>query len=217
MLVAATAQAGPKTAKVTDGHVFRVVVGRGRGRPAPAGDQRLRDSRTPSINVDYSVINGDYTTAMTARFAAHNPPDVFYVDSSVASGWAQQGVLAAAQQLHQVDASTTRRRSIPSLLERVQGRREDVYGFPKDWSPLAMEINNRVLAQAQAARRRRPGRSSSPPRRRWRAEHVVNGGKPICLSPDWARMLPFIFQNKAARSRTSRRRPTPRRSTSTSA
>ena len=47
----------------------------------------------PSIHVDYSVINGDYTTAMTARFAAHNPPDVFYVDSARLSGWAKQGVL----------------------------------------------------------------------------------------------------------------------------
>ena len=47
----------------------------------------------PSIKVDYSVINGDYPTAMTARFAAHNPPDVFYVDSSLASTWADQGVL----------------------------------------------------------------------------------------------------------------------------
>src|SRR5262249_5508397 len=35
------------------------------------------DKTHPSIHVDYSVINGDYPTAMTARFAAHNPPDVF--------------------------------------------------------------------------------------------------------------------------------------------
>src|SRR5205085_9789978 len=47
----------------------------------------------PSIKVDYSVINGDYGSAMTARFAAHNPPDVFYVDSSVMSTWAKQGVV----------------------------------------------------------------------------------------------------------------------------
>ena len=47
----------------------------------------------PSIKVDYSVINGDYSTAMTSRFAAHNPPDVFYVDSSFAPTWTQQGVL----------------------------------------------------------------------------------------------------------------------------
>ena len=42
----------------------------------------------PNIHVDYSIINGDYTTAMTARFAAQNPPDVFYVDSARLSTWA---------------------------------------------------------------------------------------------------------------------------------
>jgi exonuclease III len=31
---------------------------------------------------------------MTSRFAAHNPPDVFYVDSSLAPDWIDQGVLA---------------------------------------------------------------------------------------------------------------------------
>src|SRR4029453_9798937 len=47
----------------------------------------------PAVHVDYAVINGDYAPAMTARFAAHNPPDVFYVDSSVLPTWAKQGVL----------------------------------------------------------------------------------------------------------------------------
>src|SRR5690349_12822188 len=46
-----------------------------------------------NVKIDYSVINGDYATAMTARFAAHNPPDVFYVDSSLAPTWSAQGVL----------------------------------------------------------------------------------------------------------------------------
>ena len=47
----------------------------------------------PNIKVDYTIIQGDYPTAMTARFAAHNPPDVFYVDSSKFPEWARQGVL----------------------------------------------------------------------------------------------------------------------------
>ncbi len=51
------------------------------------------NSTHPAIHVDYSVINGDYATAMTARFAARNPPDVFYVDSSIAPTWIKQGVV----------------------------------------------------------------------------------------------------------------------------
>src|SRR5205823_1654428 len=47
----------------------------------------------PAIKVSYSPINGDYPTAMLAKFAARTPPDVFYVDSNVAPDWIKQGVL----------------------------------------------------------------------------------------------------------------------------
>src|SRR5439155_19039872 len=101
----------------------------------------------PSIKVDYSVINGDYTTAMTARFAAHNPPDVFYVDSSLASTWAKQGVL---QPLNSYVKSSKYKTTafFPSLLSAFKVGSQ-IYGFPKDWSPLAMEINTAMLSQAK--------------------------------------------------------------------
>src|SRR5262249_56913411 len=84
----------------------------------------------------------------------------------------------------------------PSLLAafKVGGK---TYGFPKDWSPLAMEINKGLLGkvhmkaptnwtQLQAVAQAMAN------------QNVVPGGKPICLSADWARMLPFIFQNGAS-------------------
>ena len=78
----------------------------------------------PSIKVDYSVINGDYATAMTARFAAHNPPDVFYVDSSLASTWAKQGVLQPLNSYIKSSKYNTKA-FYPSLLNafKVGGRR----------------------------------------------------------------------------------------------
>ena len=81
--VVATAQAATRTAKA-------VTVSLSGWSSGPDEDALLQQvvnefqKTHPNIKVDYSVINGDYTTAMTARFAAHNPPDVFYVDSSVA-------------------------------------------------------------------------------------------------------------------------------------
>src|SRR5436190_7430651 len=48
----------------------------------------------PGYTVNYTPINGDYPTAMLAKFAARKPPDVFYVDSNVAPDWMSQGVLA---------------------------------------------------------------------------------------------------------------------------
>src|SRR6478752_4781218 len=153
------------------------------------------NSTHPGIHVDYSVINGDYSTAMTARFAAHNPPDVFYVDSSVLPGWVKQGVL---QPLNSYIKSTkyNAKAFYPSLLNafKVGGQ---VYGFPKDWSPLAMEINTAMLSQAHQ-KAPRTWKQLQAVAQAMATQGVVNGGKPICLSPDWARMLPFLFQNKAS-------------------
>src|ERR1700674_841057 len=47
----------------------------------------------PKITVDYQPISGDYPTVMVAKFSAHQPPDLFYVDSSVAPDWIKQGLL----------------------------------------------------------------------------------------------------------------------------
>src|SRR6266568_7571389 len=37
----------------------------------------------PQIKVDYQPITGDYVATMLAKFAARQPPDVFYIDSNV--------------------------------------------------------------------------------------------------------------------------------------
>jgi len=189
--IVATAQAGTRTAKAT-------TVTLSGWSSGPDEDALLQqvvnkfNQTHPSIKIDYSVINGDYSTAMTARFAAHNPPDVFYVDSSLAETWAQQGVLQPLDSYIKSSKYNTKA-FYPSLLAafKVGGK---TYGFPKDWSPLAMEINKGLLGkvhmkaptnwtQLQAVAQAMAN------------QNVVPGGKPICLSADWARMLPFIFQN----------------------
>jgi multiple sugar transport system substrate-binding protein len=151
----------------------------------------------PSIKVNYSVINGDYATAMTARFAAHNPPDVFYVDSSLASTWAQQGVLQPLDSYIKSSKYNTKA-FYPSLLNtfKVNGK---TYGFPKDWSPLAMEINKGLLGRVHMKAPTNWAQLTAVAQA-MKAQNVVSGGTPICLSADWARMLPFIFQNKGSLS-----------------
>jgi multiple sugar transport system substrate-binding protein len=150
-----------------------------------------------NIHIDYSIINGDYGTAMTARFAAHNPPDIFYVDSSLAGAWAKQGVL---QPLNSYIKKTGFKTSafFPSLLGAFTIGKQ-IYGFPKDWSPLAMEINKGMLGRAGG---KAPTNWSqlTAVAQKMAANNVVPGGKPICLSADWARMLAFIYQNKASLS-----------------
>jgi multiple sugar transport system substrate-binding protein len=150
----------------------------------------------PSIHVDYSVINGDYPTAMTARFAAHNPPDVFYVDSSVAPAWAKQGVLQPLNSYikkSKYDIS----KFYPGLLNAFKFGK-NYYGFPKDWSPLATEINSTMFAKAGIRTPPRTWAQLAADAQKLASSNAVPGGKPLCLPADWARMLAFVYQNKGS-------------------
>src|SRR5689334_16111651 len=133
VLLAASSQAGTRTVKAST----VTLSGWSSGADEDALLQQVIakfESTHPSIKVDYSVINGDYTTAMTARFAAHNPPDVFYVDSSLAPTWANQGVLQPLNSFIKSSKYNTKA-FFPGLLNAFKFGNQ-VYGFPKDWSPL---------------------------------------------------------------------------------
>ena len=157
----------------------------------------------PNIKVDYTIIQGDYPTAMTARFAAHNPPDVFYVDSSKFPEWARQGVLQPLNSYITKSKYNTAA-FIPGLLNSFKAGKS-IYGFPKDWSPLAMEINLSMLTTAGVKVPTTWAQLRSVAQK-MASSNAVPNGKPICLPADWARMLPFVFQNKARSRRFSRRR-----------
>ena len=149
-----------------------------------------------NIHVDYSVINGDYTTAMTARFAAHNPPDVFYVDSARLATWQKEGVLQPLNTYIKASKFDTTK-FYPGLLNAFKVGKT-FYGFPKDWSPLAVEINKTMFAKAGIRKAPRTWAELTADAQKLASSNAVPGGKPICLNPDWARMLAFIYQNKGS-------------------
>ncbi len=195
-LIAATAQAGTKRAHVTE--VSLAGWSSGPDEDALLNQVLDRFNAThPTIHATFSVINGDYPTAMAARFAAHNPPDVFYVDSSVAPTWESQGVLQPLNSFVKAGKYDTTK-FFPSLL-RAFTVGKTIYGFPKDWSPLAMEINNAMIAKVGGKAPKTWGQLQSVARKLL-ASNAVPGGAPICLPADWARMLPFVFQNKGSLS-----------------
>lgn len=192
VLVTASAQAGHKTHKVTN----VTFAGWSSGPDEDALDTQMANAfnntvgKKEGIHVTWSVINGDYTQAMTARFAAHNAPDVFYVDSSVIGSWIKQGVIAPLNGLIKKTHFNTKP-FYPKMLGAFK-KGKQIYGFPKDWSPLATEINNSLFARA--------GLHSAP--KTWAQlksdaktlqQHGVS--HPICLSADWARMGAFMYQN----------------------
>jgi multiple sugar transport system substrate-binding protein len=154
------------------------------------------NSTHPAIHVDYSVINGDYATAMTARFAAHNPPDVFYVDSSIAPTWIKQGVVQPLNSYIKASKYDTSK-FYPGLLGAFKVGKS-IYGFPKDWSPLAVEINKTMFRTAGIKRAPRTWAELTADAQKLASSNAVPGGKPLCLPTDWARMLAFVFQNKGS-------------------
>jgi multiple sugar transport system substrate-binding protein len=147
------------------------------------------------LDVKYTPISGDYDAAMLARFAAKRPPDVFYVDSLDVPDY-----LPALEPLNDEIRGTKNFTTKPYFRRllaafTVKGQ---IYGLPKDWSPLGLVANRAMLARAGV---------SSPPTtwaqftqtlQRLRSANAVPDGAPACLSLDWARMLAFIYQNNGA-------------------
>jgi len=148
------------------------------------------EQKYPKVKVNYQPVSGDYPTAMLAKFSARKPPDVFYLDPNFAQDWIKQQLLEPLDG-YIAKTSFDTSKFVPQLVDEFKGQKDGkTYGLPKDWSPLAMFTNTALLGQAGV----------SPPKT-WdeltaAARKIqVPGGKPICLSPDWARALAFVYQN----------------------
>jgi multiple sugar transport system substrate-binding protein len=104
-------------------------------------------TKYPKVTVDYEPIAGDYPTAMVAKFSAHQPPDVFYVDSSVAPDWIKQGVLQPLDDWASSRGFDTSQ-FYPGYLNAFKGSDGKTYGYPKDGNTLAMAYNPDMLSAA---------------------------------------------------------------------
>jgi multiple sugar transport system substrate-binding protein len=143
----------------------------------------------PNITLDYQPIATDYPTAMAAKFSAGEPPDLFYVDSSVAPDWIDQGVL------QELDTFATERgfdtsQFFPGYLDAFKGPDDKTYGYPKDGNTLGMAYNTDMLEAA----------GIEPPKNwdelKTAAEKLTTGNvKAFCLNHSLDRALAFIYQN----------------------
>ena len=139
----------------------------------------------PQIKVDYQSVTGDYQAQELAKFAARKPPDVLYVDVADIRDWVGQGVL---QPLDSYVKSTkfSTKPFYKNLLNAFKVKNH-YYGFPKDWSSLGMEVNTTLLGNNPIPKTWAQLRSVA-------SKINVPGGKPICLSADWARLMAFVYQ-----------------------
>jgi multiple sugar transport system substrate-binding protein len=147
----------------------------------------------PNIHVDYQPITGDYTAAMLAKFAARKPADVFYIDSNVFLDWVTQGLLEPLNSYAQ-QSKFSSKPFYPSLLGGFTYKGK-IYGYPKDWSPLAMEVNTDLAAKAGVKPASITNWASLTAAARKLRGVMPSGSKAICLSPSWDRALAFVYQN----------------------
>jgi multiple sugar transport system substrate-binding protein len=149
------------------------------------------ERKYPDIKVRRRALD-PYPDAMLAQFAARKPPDVFYVDSNVAPDWIKQGVLEPLNSW--ISRYKYRTQSFyPNLLNAFKDGKGQIYGFPKDWSPLAMQTNTAMLSQAGVSAPTNWATLQSAAQRL--RTTVGAGGKPICLGASWDRLLAFVHQN----------------------
>lgn len=145
-----------------------------------------------NVKVDYQPVSGDYTTAMVAKFSAHQPPDVFYVDSSVAPDWITQGLLQPLD-----DWSSSRgfdtTQFYPGYLNAFKGSDGKTYGFPKDGNTLAMAYNTDMLASAGVQAPTTYDQMTSVG-----AALKAKGQVAYSMSPSLDRILAFIYGDGGA-------------------
>jgi multiple sugar transport system substrate-binding protein len=151
------------------------------------------EQKYPNIKVKYTPLGGDYDATMLAKFAAHKPPDVFYVNGHVFPVWVPQGVLASLTPYVKKFHFNTKP-FFPRLLNGFKYKGQQ-YGFPKDWGPLAMFVNTDMLKQAGAKVPTNWATLRSAAQKLKSSGAVPANGTPICLSDDWARLFAFVYQN----------------------
>jgi len=157
------------------------------------------ERRYPNINVSYDAIP-NYDQAMLAKFSARQPPDVFYLNSEKAPTWISQGLIAPLDSY--IKRTKFKTKPFYARLLNAFKVRGKVYGFPKDWSPLGMEINLDLLARAGG---KAPTTWAQLRSFAQRLKPLMTGtARPICLAPEWQRMLAFVYQNKGSVLRNGR-------------
>jgi len=138
----------------------------------------------PNIKVNYDAFN-NYQTTMLAKFSARKPPDVLYVAAEDFADWVRQGVLQPLDSY----AKKSKFKSKPfygGLLNSFKYKGK-IYGYPKDWSSLAMEVNPALMGGQPVPKTWAQLRSVAQ-------KIKVAGGKPICLQADWARLMAWVYQ-----------------------
>ena len=153
------------------------------------------EKKYPEINVRRRALD-PYPDAMLAQFAARRPPDVFYVDSNVAPDWASRAC-SSRSTAGSTATSSARSRSTRGCSNGFKYEGQDRTASRRTGRRWGCRRTRRC-SRRRASGRRRPGRPCARRPQRLRSTGAVPGGRPICLSPGWDRLLAFVYQNNGA-------------------
>ena len=144
------------------------------------------EKKYPKIKVDYTPIAGDYQRRCwrSSRRGSRRTSSTSTPTSS--PDWVSRAAGAAERQVkRQVQDEPV----LPAAPERLQDK--EIYGFPKDWSPLGMVINTSMLGKVK--RHDADGRGPQLGARSARSSRFRAAAD--LSAPSWERLLAFVYQN----------------------
>ncbi|PIC06347.1 ABC transporter substrate-binding protein [Anoxybacillus flavithermus] len=104
------------------------------------------EKKYPNIKVKHEVISDQYMDVIKTRLIGGEGPDVFYLDAFEAPAMIETGVLEPLDDYVTDDFDINDFEK--PLLEAFKGPDGKIYGFPKDYSTLALFYNKKMFAEA---------------------------------------------------------------------
>lgn len=98
------------------------------------------ESEAENVSVDYSPVQDEYAQRLRTQLGAGEAPDVFYVDSSYYTSFADAGVLHSVDEYVESDEGFDRDDFFDPLIEAFV-HEESLYGIPKGFTTLGTYYN----------------------------------------------------------------------------
>ncbi|MEH7238730.1 ABC transporter substrate-binding protein [Bacillus sp. JJ1562] len=140
---------GGKESGSKDGEKVQVTLAGWGGNPSEQKllEQTLDDfeAKHPNIDVKLEVISEQYMDVIKTRLIGGEGPDVFYLDAFEAPALIETGVLEPLDEYVKDDFDVADFEK--PMLEAFQ-KEGTTYGFPKDYSTLALFYNKKMFADA---------------------------------------------------------------------
>nr|MBA2247499.1 extracellular solute-binding protein [Chloroflexia bacterium] len=146
-------------------------------------------AKYPNINVSYEPVAAEYLVTIQANIAAGNVADIFMVQNEYAQDFMSRNVLLPIDDFMAEDGITKDMFYQP-LIEAYTWQ-EQLYGLPKDWSPLGAVYDPEAFQSAGVTM----PTTWDELRTTLQTLKDANGGSPaLALDPSFDRFVMFLFQ-----------------------